>query len=308
MNRIESTIAIFASIVFVNFLSAVCFADEPPLPPQVEVKKAQLSKVELAYYVRGKGKPLIMIMGFKGTMAEWDPELLKELEKHYTLILFDNRGVGLSSDTPHNSTTIEQMADDTAELIKAAGYPHASVLGWSMGARIAQQVAVRHPEVVEKLILCAPNAGGAHQVVADPEVKEALTASDLSEQDKLELLFPKTPAGVAAGQDSLAHIRVAVADGTVPTDFNISDKTIARQIKANDLWSESNENWLAISKIKAPALVTDGLEDIIDPPANAQMIAAQIPYTWSAYFAGSGHAFLFQDYLRFANLVAAFLG
>lgn len=306
MNIVERVILFFIVVISAFVLSSHSFA--APLPVQAEVKKIPVNKIEIAYYKRGQGKPLIMIMGLKGTMSDWDPELLKELEKHYTLILFDNRGVGLSTDTQHNLTTIEQMADDTAELIKAAGYTRANVLGWSMGARIAQQVAVRHPEILEKLILCAPNAGGDHQVAASAEIEELVTATDATEQEKMSTLYPATPQGIAAGQDALAHIREAVADGTVPTDFNISEKTIARQIKANELWINSNDNWEALAKIKAPTLVTDGLEDVIDPPANARAIAGQIPFTWMALFAGSGHAFIFQDYKRFASLVYAFLG
>jgi pimeloyl-ACP methyl ester carboxylesterase len=307
--RIKKLILCLICSIFVTLISAHTYADDlPPPPTSIDIKKAHLGKVEIAYYIRGQGKPLVMIMGFKGTMAHWDPELLKELEKHYTLILFDNRGVGLSSDTSNNLTTIEQMADDTAALIKAVGYPHANVLGWSMGARIAQQVAVRHPDVVEKLILCAPNAGGEHQVEIDPLISEMLVSSDLSDQEKLELLFPKTASGMAAGQDAAARIRAAVADGTIPTDFEVSDKTISRQIKANKLWNNSEANWQALTRIKAPTLVSDGLEDILDPPANARMIAEQIPYTWSAFFVNAGHAFLFQNYQRFANLVFAFVG
>ena len=89
---------------------------EPKANPEfkAEVKYAQVGDVRLAYYVRGEGKPLVMINGFISTMSLWDPLLIEDLAKHRQLILFDNRGVGLSTDTKENATTIPQMADDAA--------------------------------------------------------------------------------------------------------------------------------------------------------------------------------------------------
>jgi pimeloyl-ACP methyl ester carboxylesterase len=85
------------------------------------MKKVRIGEIDIAYYTRGIGKPLVMIMGFRGTMGQWDPALLEELEKYYTLILFDNRGVGFSTDTEKDLTTIQQMAQDTVGLIQALG-------------------------------------------------------------------------------------------------------------------------------------------------------------------------------------------
>src|SRR5476651_2910915 len=83
---------------------------------KAEVKTIDVGDIKIAYYIRGEGDPLIMINGFISTMSLWDPALLDELAKHHQLILFDNRGVGLSTDTKENHTTISQMADDAAEL------------------------------------------------------------------------------------------------------------------------------------------------------------------------------------------------
>src|SRR5580704_2020053 len=89
---------------------------------KAEVKTMNVGDIKMAYYIRGQGNPLVMINGFISTMSLWDPALLDELAKHHKLILFDNRGVGLSTDTKKNNTTIPQMADDVAGLIKKLGY------------------------------------------------------------------------------------------------------------------------------------------------------------------------------------------
>jgi pimeloyl-ACP methyl ester carboxylesterase len=152
-------------------VGAYAQAGKPTTNVQVkpEVKYVQVGDVRLAYYIRGQGAPLLMINGFISTMSLWDPALLDELSKNHQLILFDNRGVGLSSDTKENKTTIAQMADDAAGLAKALGYQKVNILGWSMGARIGQQFLIRHPDLVNKAILCAANPGGSHQ---DPAAKD----------------------------------------------------------------------------------------------------------------------------------------
>jgi len=101
---------------------------------KAEVKYAQVGDIKMAYYTRGQGAPLFMIMGYTGTMGAWDPALLDVLDDTNTLVMFDNRGAGLSTDTVEDLTSMPQMADDAAGLIKALGYDKANVLGWSMGA------------------------------------------------------------------------------------------------------------------------------------------------------------------------------
>ena len=81
----------------------------------------------------GKGDPLLLIMGFKGTMDVWDQRLLQNLASRYKVIVFDNRGMGETSAGDINkNSSIPQSANDTAGLIDALGFEKASVLGWSM--------------------------------------------------------------------------------------------------------------------------------------------------------------------------------
>lgn len=274
---------------------------------RAEVKQVKVGDIYLAYYTRGSGDPLIMIMGFRGTMAIWDPALLELLEKHYTLILFDNRGVGLSTDSVTDLTTITQMSEDTAGLIKALGYSKVNVLGWSMGSRIGIELAINHPEIVEKLILCSPNPGGDHQVARKSSTYQELTSKDLTRKEALALIFPDTEEGISAADAFVNRLRKAVVMGFVPEDLEISTQTIERQVNALKLWDEDNQIYDKLANIKIPTLVTAGLVDSLDPPGNAQLVASRIPYAWSAFFAGAGHDFHSQDYKNFAELVVLFI-
>ena len=272
-----------------------------------EIKYAEVNGVKLAYYLKGKGDPMILIMGYAGTLSAWDPALLDELAKNNQLIIFDNRGAGLSTDTKENLTTIPQMADDAAALVKALGYKKVNVFSWSMGARIGQQLAIRHPELVSKLILLAPNPGGKYQIAINKKVGEELNNPSLSPMENFELLFPMTPEGKAAAKLVYERWAAAKAAGTIPDDFVVSNETKARQVRARiTLWDADNQNYLDLKNIKVPVLVADGREDIIDNPQNSVVIANQIPFAWLAFYEG-GHAFLFQSYKKLTETVNVFL-
>lgn len=274
---------------------------------KAEVKKEKIGNTELAYYIRGSGEPLVMIMGFRGTMAIWDPGLLEILEKKYTLILFDNRGVGLSSDTNEDILTISQMAEDTVQLIKKLGYQKTHVLGWSMGSRIAMEYSLKHPEMVGNLILCSPNPGGKHQALRKTNAYEKLTSKEVSQKEGLSLIFPNTPEGHEASASFVARLTKAIVEGTVPDDLKISEQAINRQIQALKLWDEENQIYETLPNIKNPTLVAGGLDDVLDQPENVQIVANRIPFAWTAYFAGAGHDFLSQDYRHFADLIILFI-
>lgn len=298
MKRIISFLVIALLCFSINSLA------NPPF--KAEIKKIKVGDIEMAYYIRGQGKPLLMINGYISTMSLWDPALIAELAKHHQLILFDNRGVGMSTDTLTNQTTIAQMADDAAQLVKNLGYKEVDILAWSMGARIGQQLLIRHPEQVRKAILCSANPGGKYQDKASTQVEDRLNNPNVPEIDKLGLVFTNNAEGKHAAQACLARIKQAVESGEVPNDFTVSKQTEQRQNRARTiLWRNDNQNFHALKSIKNPVLLADGRHDIIDIPKNSLIIANQIPYSWLAFFAG-GHAFLFQDHQKFAELVDVF--
>lgn len=287
---------------FFVVLSTALFGKEP-----IDIKKIATKQVELSCYVRGKGKPLVMIMDYRGTMAMWDPALLDLLEKRYQLVLFDPRGIGLSTDTAENQTTISQMADDIKELLKTLKFSRASFLGWGMGAGVAQQMAIRHPEMVEKLILCSPSPGGKRAIAASPETLQRLYAPRLTEEERLSLLFPAGKDGIAAARAYKTRVGLAFIERKIPDDFAVAKSALDRQRYAcTELWERSEENYEALSKISAPTLVCAGMQDLIEHPENAKLVIERIPHAWSAYFPG-GHAFLFQEHQKFADLVHLFL-
>ena len=132
------------------------------------------SGAKLYWEEHGAGDPLLLIMGLGASLEAWD-RIAPALAKKYRTILFDNRGVG-RSDVPPGPYSLETMADDAAAVLDAADVPSAHVMGISMGGMIAQELALRHPRRVRKLILGCTSCGGREAVRADAEVAAALKA------------------------------------------------------------------------------------------------------------------------------------
>src|SRR6201996_559029 len=127
--------------------------------------------VRFAYRELGQKSeyPLILLQHFRGSMDNWDPALIDALAKQRTVIVFDNKGVGLSEgETPE---TFEAMGDDAAAFIQALGYSKVDVLGFSIGGAVAQELTLNHPDLVRKLILAGTAPKGGEKInQRDPRI------------------------------------------------------------------------------------------------------------------------------------------
>ena len=110
-----------------------------------------VADISIGYRVFGSGYPLILIMGYGSTMNLWESALISKLASRFKVIIFDNRGAGIST-TGTEPFSIVQFCEDTTGFMDALGIQQAHVLGWSMGSLIAQELILRHPSRVNKLI------------------------------------------------------------------------------------------------------------------------------------------------------------
>jgi pimeloyl-ACP methyl ester carboxylesterase len=271
-------------------------------PFRAQVHVAPAGKTRIAWYERGQGPPLVMLIGTGSTMAEWDPALLRPLARHHRLILFDYPGVGRSG--PWRGHSFDSLADATAGLMEAIHLPRADVLGWSMGGFVAQRLAIDHPQRVSRLILAGTNPGGSRTVLGTRQAQEIDSEPHPSEADILRELYP--PDRQAEGRRFLRRLEVAGQSGEIPDDFHVPASTTHRQVAAEDPWLRSNRNYRQLSTIVAPTLATAGAQDPVVPPINLRRIAARIPRAELRVFPGA-HAFLFQERRPFTRAVDRFL-
>ena len=112
---------------------------------------ADSNGIKIYYQIRGKGEPLVLLMGFGADGNVWEKHVV-EYEKHFKCILIDNRGVGLS-DQPKGPYTTRMMAEDTVHVMNHAEIMSARVAGISMGGAIAQELALNYKDRVRCLAL-----------------------------------------------------------------------------------------------------------------------------------------------------------
>jgi pimeloyl-ACP methyl ester carboxylesterase len=247
----------------------------------------------VGYREIGSGPPLVLIMGYAGTMETWEPQLVDTLARHFRVVIFDNAGIGGTRALP-SPLTIDAMADQTSALISALGLGRPDVLGWSMGGMIAQALAVLHPNQVRRLVLCATFPGVG--TVIPPQAK----IDDLTNGNGLPVLFPAdqpmAAAAFSAGAQSYADPESA------------SPGVISAQGDAALAWFHGvDAAGLKTSEISAPTLVADGAEDQLDAVSNSRAIAGLIPGAKLVIYPDAGHGFLFQEGTPFAVAVGSFL-
>ena len=120
-----------------------------------------VNDINMYYETRGAGPPLVLIPGLASDVSEWG-RIIDPLAEHFTVVALDNRGAG-RTDKPDAPYTIEQMAGDASGLLRTIGVGPATVLGVSMGGRIALALALGHPDRVGRLILVSTGARGVRR-------------------------------------------------------------------------------------------------------------------------------------------------
>jgi pimeloyl-ACP methyl ester carboxylesterase len=258
----------------------------------------QVGDIKMGCRIYGNGFPLVMIMGYGSTMKLWEPGLIRMLSPFFKLIVFDNRGMG-NTEEGQRPFTIEQFADDTAGLMDALGIGQAHVLGWSMGALIAEELVLRHPDKVNKLVLYAAHCN-AGLFPPSPEVIKKLTDTSGNPQEQgmrfISVLFPS--AWLQSLGDRLKEIFYRPMG-------NIPPQTMVKQSTAIDTWKGCCDR---LNEIKKPTLVISGTDDLLVPLQNAHYLAGKIPKAKLEFFENSGHGLIFQFPDKFSEKVLAFLG
>ncbi len=263
--------------------------------------KADINGINIDYKIEGSGEPLVMIMGVASTRKAWLFQT-SAFKKHFQVVTFDNRGCG-ESDKPSEPYSIRDMADDTAGLMNHLEIDRAHVLGVSMGGMIAQELAIKYPEKINKLILGCTFAKKAEPGGISTELAKKLGyEGDYSYSDLLSLPVKDIILALA----ELAFNRKINRFFLLPVmKFWINKMDISgisNQIEA--IWQHDTLERLKF--IKSHVLVITGSDDRVINPLSSEVIAEQIPASRLVKYAGGSHAFFVEMRKRFNKEVIAF--
>jgi pimeloyl-ACP methyl ester carboxylesterase len=254
---------------------------------------------KLYYEIHGHGYPLLLIQGLSGDADGWTGTQVPAFQEHFKTIVFDNRDVSRSS-YAESQYTIADMADDTAGLMEALGIEKAHVLGASMGGMIAQELALRYPEKVDKLLLSCTTSQMARYVVSFADPWEWIVHHDPNGEmlPKYIISMVMTPAFQqnAEAVEGMIQLMLSNPNPQKPEGFS-------RQAKALVTFDAEDR----VGRIKAPTLVMVGDQDFLYPPVVAKALAEAIPGAKLQIVGGGGHCFCWEIPNKFNQVVLDFL-
>jgi len=252
----------------------------------------------MAYEVRGTGFPLLLINGLGSDRREWLAQV-PAFERHFRVIVFDNRGSGESGSPPGPYTTAE-MADDAAGLFSFLGVERAHVLGTSLGGMIAQEVALRHPERVERLVLACTSPGGNVSARPSPEALAAFIRTSGGDREaELRRMIPFLYTERFRREDP-EEIEAFVAR-------RLSSPASAEGYAAQLAAAVGHAAGDRLKGIRALTLVIAGTADLLVPPVNSERIAERIPGAKLVLLPGAPHRLFAENAEAFNREVLSFL-
>lgn len=260
--------------------------------------------VDFAYRELGKrngGTPVVFLNHLAAVLDNWDPRVVDGIAAKHHVIVFDNRGVGASTGSPADS--IEQMADDAITFIKGMGFKQVDLFGFSMGGMISQEIVLKEPQLVRKMIVAGtgPAGGEGISAVAGVSNYDLLRAAFTRQDPKQFLFFTRTPGGIEAGKAFLARLK----ERTENRDKDIAVGAYVAQLQALGSWGEKTPADLSV--IKQPVLVVNGDDDRMVPTSNSRDLARRLPNATLIIYPDAGHGGVFQYHADFVPKALDFL-
>ena len=260
--------------------------------------------VDYAYRELGQwngGTPVIFLNHLAAVLDNWDPRLVDGIAAKRHVIAVDTRGVGGTSGEP--ADTIEQMADDAIAFIQAKGFKQVDLLGFSMGGMVAQEIVLKQPQRVRKLIIAGtgPAGGPGISTVAGVANYDVLRATFTGQDPKQYLFFTRTPDGIEAGRAFLQRLQERTAD----RDKKISIRAYLAQLRA--LWKWGRKSPQDLSVVTQSVLVANGDHDRMVPTENTYDLARRLPNSELIVYPDAGHGGIFQYHEDFVPRTLAFL-
>lgn len=245
--------------------------------------------------------PVIFFVHLSGTLDNWDPRIVDAVAQRRHVITFDQRGIGASTGTFPD--TVEAAADDAYAFISALGHSRIDVFAFSLGGMIAQDLAVKHPTLIRKLVLTGTGPRGGKDIdkVASITYADMVRAIFARADPKEFLFFPRDAAGKKAGKEFIARLK----ERTFDRDRGAKISAFQTQLAAIKRYGRSAPSDL--SAITGPTLIANGDNDRMVPSVLSEDLHRRIPGSELIIYPNSGHGGIFQYWDQFAPVAADFL-
>ncbi|MFX0043814.1 MAG: alpha/beta fold hydrolase [Candidatus Hodarchaeota archaeon] len=257
------------------------------------------------YVKKGKGEPLVLLQGWATTLDGWTFQI-PFFRRNMLVVALDNRGIGGSS-RPNYPYTMDMFLDETKALLDSLAITQKIHLcGISMGGMIAQNFALKYPDIVKTLTLLATTPC-LREKFAQPireEYRTIMQDLDLEEgfKKKLDLMFSDSFIKRVNEEEVL---RNALFD------------TLMIKSASNATWQDLENRGAALTKhdtrdklqkITQPTLIIHGTEDKFIPVEDAQLMDEKIPDSKLVILEGFGHgSILIEDAEKVNNLIWNFI-
>lgn len=258
--------------------------------------------IEIEYEEQGQGPPLLLVMGLGAQLTDWPDGLVDLLARHFRVIRYDNRDIGLSSKLsgpaltpslylkslitrrrPESAYLLSDMAQDGIALMDALDIEAAHVLGVSMGGMIVQTMAIEHADRVLSMTSIMSNTGDRRRGRPRPKLMVKLArrpmATAENAADEWVDIF-KLVAGPHWEEEELQRM----AKTSIARSFN-PDGT-ARQLAAIDA---SPDRTADLAEVTIPTLVIHGLADPLVQPSGGLATAKAVANSRLLMFPDMGH-------------------
>jgi 3-oxoadipate enol-lactonase len=249
---------------------------------------APVRDIEIWYERAGAGPRLLFISGTGGDLRNKPNVFDGPFPKSFDVLAYDQRGLGRSG-KPDAAYTMADYADDAAGLMDAVGWETANVVGVSFGGMVAQEMALRHPQRIERLVLACTSPGGAGG--ASYPFHE-IDHMDRTERAKMLVPISDTRRDEAWAKANPDQYALFVSMGAADPYAEEPDHRMGarRQLEAR----AAHDTWDRLGRITTPVLIAAGRYDGIALPATQERMASRIPGAELQFFEG-GHLFMIQD-------------
>lgn len=250
-----------------------------------ETSFAELSDRTIAYRSYGKGKAIIFVNRFRGTLDTWDPLFVAKMAEKFNVIVFDYSGIGSSTGSLAPDITV--VAKDVKDLADFLKLDSVIVLGWSYGGLVAQTATLLYPNLVTHAVLVGTNPPGKNEIPIEQAFFDAALKPINDFEDEIVLFFePKSESSRLAAKASHDRIHKKIDGGKIPSTMDVFQLYFG----GGDTFREDALNFREqLKKIKTPILIISGDHDISFAVENWYPYINQMTNAQMIVYAATGH-------------------